>query len=204
MNKIRFVLPMLIVLLFSFASLASAAPLRLAQAPVILHAYCPPDVEDALNAQVSRATHVPLNDFLQAVEYLPSQEIMTALGDLRQTGRKAKYKEIVKPLAEELKADMVVLPVLTGYQHWQRLSWRLGLIEHCYASVELYVYDARTDELVRKSASRFYDDESSARASAAHLAKEAMDQVLRTSRLHERIYPAQKAFPSGEGGSPQG
>ena len=192
MRKPSFMLLLTLAVFFTLSSLASAAPLRLAQAPVILHAYCPPDVEDALNAQVSRATHVPLNDFLQAVEYLPSQEIMTALGDLRQTGRKVKYKEMVKPLAEELKADMVVLPVLTGYQHWQRLSWRLGLIEHCYASVELYVDDARTDELVRKNASRFYDDESSARGSAANLAQEAMTQVLHTSRLHERVYPSQQ------------
>lgn len=192
MRKISLLSLLLLTLLLSISSLAFAAPLRLAQAPVILKAYCPPEVEDSLNAQVNRATHVPLNGYLNAVEYLPPQDILTALEEVRQeAGRKAKYKALVKPLAEKLQADMAVLPVLTGYQQWQRLSWRFGLIDHCYASVELYIYDARTDEVIRKSTSRFYDDESSARGSAANMAQEAMDEVLRTSHLHERIYPAQ-------------
>ena len=193
LKNLRFAFLMMFALLFCFASLAEASSLRLAQVPVIAEAYCTPDVEASLEAQVNRATHVPLNGYLKMVEYLPDQDVMMALRDVRQeAGRKGRYKEMVKPLAERLQADMVVLPVLTGYQQWQRMSWCQGMIYHCYASVDLYVYDARTDELIKKSASRFYDDESSARGTAANLAKEAMDDVLRASKLHERIYPSTK------------
>jgi hypothetical protein len=147
----------------------------------------------ALNAQVSRATHVPLNGYLQLVEYLPGNELTAAMSEVRQEmGPKAKDKELLRPLAARLQADMVVLPVLTGYQEYHHVSWRRGLINHCYASVDLYIYDARTDEVIKKSASRFFDDESSARGTAYNLAREAMYQVLSDSRLHERVYPSKE------------
>jgi hypothetical protein len=184
---------MLLTLMFAFTSLATAAPLRLAQYPVIDRAYCPEDVLQDLNTQVSRATHVPLNDYLKAVDYLPEEELLSAMREVRQgLSGKIKYKDLLRPLASRLEADMVVLPVLDGYQEFHRMSWRRGLIYHCYASVDLYIYDARTDEVVKKSATRFYDDESSARGTAANMAKEALDQVLHSSRLHERIYPSKK------------
>jgi hypothetical protein len=193
MKKVRFILPLLVTLLISLSSLASAAPLRLAQYPVIDRAWCPPDVLMTLNAQVSRATHVPLNGYLKTVEYLPEAELASAMRAVREElGAKAKDKELLRPLAARLKADMVVLPILDGYQEWQRMSWHRGTIYHSYASVMLYVYDARTDEVVKKGASRFYDDESSAMGTAFNMAKEAMDDVLRSSHLHERIYPSKK------------
>lgn len=193
MKKVRFILPLLVTLLISLSDLASAAPLRLAQYPVIDRAWCPADVLMTLNSQVSRATHVPLNGYLKTVEYLPEEELFSAMRAVRQEmGAKAKDKELLRPLAARLKADMVVLPILDGYQEWQRMSWHRGTIYHSYASVMLYVYDARTDEVVKKGASRFYDDESSARGTAFNMAKEAMDDVLRSSHLHERIYPSKK------------
>ncbi|MBQ7496222.1 MAG: hypothetical protein IJU00_00025 [Selenomonas sp.] len=193
MKKIRLILPLLVTLLISLSALASAAPLRLAQYPVIDRAWCSADVLMTLNSQVSRATHVPLNGYLKTVEYLPEEELFSAMRAVRQEmGAKAKDKELLRPLAARLKADMVVLPILDGYQEWQRMSWHRGTIYHSYASVMLYVYDARTDEVVKKGASRFYDDESSAMGTAFNMAKEAMDDVLRSSHLHERIYPSKK------------
>ncbi len=193
MRKICFSGLMLLTLMFAFTSLATAAPLRLAQYPVIDRAWCPEDVLQGLNAQVSRATHVPLNGYLKAVDYLPEEKLLSAMREVRQgLSGKIKYKDLLRPLASRLEADMVVLPVLDGYQEFHRMSWRRGLIYHCYASVDLYIYDARTDEVVKKSATRFYDDESSARGTAANMAKEALDQVLHSSRLHERIYPSKK------------
>ena len=193
MKKIRFILPLVAGLFLSLASLASAAPLRLAQSPVITQAHCPEETRLDLEKLVSRATHVPLNGYLQAVEYLPARDIMITLMDLRQeAGRKVKYKDLLRPLADKLQADMVVLPVLTGYQEYHHVRWRRGLINHCYASVDLYIYDARTDEVIKKSASRFFDDETSARGTAYNLAREAMYQVLSDSRLHERVYPSKE------------
>lgn len=193
MKKVRLILPLLVTLLISLSAIASAAPLRLAQYPVIDRAWCPADVLMTLNSQVSRATHVPLNGYLKTVEYLPEEELFSAMRAVRQEmGAKAKDKELLRPLAARLKADMVVLPILDGYQEWQRMSWHRGTIYHSYASVMLYVYDARTDEVVKKGASRFYDDESSAMGTAFNMAKEAMDDVLRSSHLHERIYPSKK------------
>jgi hypothetical protein len=191
MKKMHFILPLAAALIFALSSLVAAAPLRLAQAPVISQAYCPEDTWQALEKKVDRATHVPLNGYLKAIEYIPPKEILQAWDTLRlETGRKTRPKDLIRPLAEKLQADMVVLPVLTGYQEFHRMSWRRGLIYHCYASVDLYVYDARTDEVIKKSASRFFDDESSNRGTAYNLALQAMDAVLQESRLHERIYPS--------------
>ena len=191
LRRVHIILPLLAVLLLGLASCTEAAPLRLAQYPVIDRTWCPREVLMDLNAQVSRATHVPLNGYLQMVEYLPENELAAAMSEVqREMGAKAKDKELLRPLAARLQADMIVLPILDGYQEWQRLSWRRGTICHSYASVMLYVYDARTDEVVKKGASRFYDDETSSRASAAYLVRQAMDEVLHSSRLHERIYPS--------------
>ena len=191
LRRVHIIIPLLAVLLLGLASCTEAAPLRLAQYPVIDRAWCPREVLMALNAQVSRATHVPLNGYLQLVEYLPGNELAAAMSEVRrEMGPKAKDKELLRPLAARLQADMVVLPILDGYQEWHRMSWHRGTIYHSYASVMLYVYDARTDEVVKKGASRFYDDETSSRASAAYLVREAMDDALLASRLHERIYPA--------------
>ena len=182
---------MLAALLICFASCTEAAPLRLAQYPVIDRAWCPIDVLMDLNTRVSRATHVPLNGYLHTVEYLPENELAAAMGEMRlEMGPKAKDKELLRPLAARLQADLVVLPIVDGYQEWHRMSWRRGTIYHSYASVMLYVYDARTDEVVKKGASRFFDDESSNRGTAYNLALQAMDAVLQESRLHERIYPS--------------
>jgi len=191
LRRVHIIIPLLAVLLLGLASCTEAAPLRLAQYPVIDRTWCPREVLMDLNARVSRATHVPLNGYLQMVEYLPGNELAAAMSEVRrEEGPKAKDKELLRPLAARLQADMVVLPILDGYQEWQRMSWRRGTIYHSYASVMLYVYDARTDEVVKKGASRFYDGETSTRASAAYLVREAMDEALHTSRLHERIYPA--------------
>ena len=191
LRRVHIIIPLLAVLLLGLVSCTEAAPLRLAQYPVIDRAWCPREVLMALNAQGSRATHVPLNGYLQMVEYLPGNELAAAMSEVRrEKGPKAKDKELLRPLAARLQADMVVLPILDGYQEWQRMSWRRGTIYHSYASVMLYVYDARTDEVVKKGASRFFDDESSNRGTAYNLALQAMDAVLQESRLHERIYPS--------------
>ena len=100
LRRVHIIIPLLAVLLLGLASCTEAAPLRLAQSPVITQAHCPEETRLDLEKLVSRATHVPLNGYLQAVEYLPARDIMMTLMDLRQeAGRKVKYKDLLRPLA---------------------------------------------------------------------------------------------------------
>ena len=48
MKKMHFILPLAAALIFALSSLVAAAPLRLAQAPVISQVYCPEDTWQAL------------------------------------------------------------------------------------------------------------------------------------------------------------
>ncbi|MCR5438234.1 MAG: hypothetical protein K6F01_02140 [Selenomonas sp.] len=169
---------------------AERVPLRVVQLP--LKVECgrvpSPAVLDRLEKQVDQSLHVPLNGTLNAVEYLPEGECFKALEEI-DAGKGLKAKEVVKPLAEKLQADLVVMPILTGYEQYTRMSfrWDRGLILHSYAAVEIVGYDRQSDEVFRKKASRWFHDEYSAAGEVSQLAWEAMDAALRDAAIHDRV-----------------
>lgn len=175
------------------AEAAERTPLRVAQFPLLIQSYMTPtqDVQESLAKLVDRSLHVPLNGTLKAVQYIPEKECWTALEEARQEAvGKVKLKDLMGPVAEKLNADLVVVPVLTGYEQYQTMRWnRWGrYIVHSYAAVEIAGFDKSKNEVFSKSASRHFNDEYSSQGDVSRLAYEAMDEALRSAKIHDRVW----------------
>ncbi len=188
---------LLFVLFFCILSVqvfaAERIPLRVAQFPLLVQGRMDPaqNVQDNLEKRIDRSLHVPLNSTLNAVFYIPEKECLVALEEAEQEAvGKRKLKELMRPVAEKLQADLVVLPVLTGYEQYETMSWyRWGRhITHSYAAVEIMGYDKAKDEVFSKGATRQFHDEYSTQADVSLLAYEAMDEALQRAKIHERIW----------------
>lgn len=181
------------------ANAAERKPLVVAQVPLIVSSNCwqvpAQGVQDDLARQIDRALHVPLNGILQAVTYLPEQDCTQALTDAyAQLGRRAHLRQVVQQMGTALQADLVVVPVLDGYEQYMRHSWHWerGLILHSYAAVTLGVYDRHTGQAFVKTASRLFDDEYTTLGEVETLARECMTQALTEADLHTRVMAAVK------------
>ncbi|MBQ1417117.1 MAG: hypothetical protein IIY91_07410 [Selenomonas sp.] len=192
-KKIVLSLVMLLCCFMAQVYAAQRVTLRVAQFPLTVQSYMTPsqDVQDNLERLVDRSLHIPLNGTLNAVYYIPEKECWEAFDAARaEAFGKVKLKDLMRPVAEKLKADLVVMPVLTGYEQYQTMSWnRWGrYITHSYASVEIIGYDKSKDEVFSKGASRQYNDEYSTQAEVSRLACEAMDDSLRSAKVNERVW----------------
>ena len=195
MRNVAAVCCFLFVLLLSVTALAAERqPQRIAQFPLVIESWQQPssDVQDELETKIDRALHVPLNDTLKAVEYIPEKNCLAAWDEVESglTG-KARIKDMAKPIAEKLNADLVVIPVVAGYEQYTTMSWYWDhdMILHSYAEIQLVVYDRTTDKLVYKKSSDFYDDEYSTTGTASYLARNCMDNVIRDANLHGFLWP---------------
>lgn len=195
MRNVAAVCCFLLVLLLSVTALAAERqPQRIAQFPLVIESWQQPssDVQDELETKIDRALHVPLNDTLKAVEYIPEKNCLAAWDEVESglTG-KARIKDMAKPIAEKLNADLVVIPVVAGYGQYTTMSWYWDhdMILHSYAEIQLVVYDRTTDKLVYKKSSDFYDDEYSTTGTASYLARNCMDNVIRDANLHGFLWP---------------
>lgn len=195
MRNVAAVCCFLFVLLLSVTALAAERqPQRIAQFPLVIESWQQPssDVQDELETKIDRALHVPLNDTLKAVEYIPEKNCLAAWDEVESglTG-KARIKDMAKPIAEKLNADLVVIPVVAGYEQYTTMSWYWDhdMILHSYAEIQLVVYDRTTDKLVYKKSSDFYDDEYSTTGTASYLARNCMDNVIRDVNLHGFLWP---------------
>lgn len=169
------------------------APFWVAQFPLQVESRMAPSqaVHDRLEKLVDRSMHIPLNGTLKAVRYIPERQCQTAWEAVRsEAGRKARLKELMRPLAEKLQADFVVIPILSGYEQYETMSWhRWGRrITHSYACVQIVGYDRLKDEAFSKTVSRSFDDEYSSQGDVSTLAYEAMDAALREAQVHDRIW----------------
>ncbi len=168
-------------------------PLRVAQFPVQLQGRMMPskNVQDKLGNMVDRSLHVPLNDTLEIVEFIPEKECLLVLSAVQEeAAAKTSLKDMMRPVADELKADLVVMPILNGYEQYQTMSWhRWGRhIIHSYASVQVLGYDKQKDEVFCKTAYRQFNDEYSSQGDVSTLAYEAMDEALRKAGIHDRVW----------------
>ena len=167
-------------------------PLRVARLPLQLEGFMTPgqDVVDALERQIDRATHIPLNGVLQAASFLSEDDCEAALAEAcEQAGRRPKLKNIVKPLADKLQADLVIVPVLTAYEEYTTMSmfWDHATLLHARAGLEMVIYDRTADKVIDRSAFRSFDDEYSTSGEASQLARDCMYQVLDETQLHDRM-----------------
>lgn len=173
-------------------TVAVRQPLRVARLPLQLEGFMTPgqDVVDALERQIDRATHIPLNGVLQAASFLPEDDCEEALAEAcEQAGRRPKLKNIVKPLADKLQADLVIVPVLTAYEEYTTMSmfWDHATLLHARAGIEMVLYDRTADKVIDRRAFRSFDDEYSTSGEASQLARDCMYQVLDETQLHDRM-----------------
>ena len=179
----------LIVLFALMLSVATAAaeskPVRIARLPIIFQSTIPDDDTCAeLETKIKRAIHIPLNGTLQLAEYLPPEDSAQVLNDIYQSN----IQEAMRPLAQALDADIIVCPIIKNYiQHVSFSAFWGETILISNVRVELIVYDRRTDELIDKKSSQFYQDSYSLRGTASSLAKICFDNVIESTQLHQRI-----------------
>ena len=182
----------LFALLFVTAQVSAANPVRIARLPIIFQ-NAQPDAETCieLEMKLARATHIPLNGTLQVAEYLPPAKSAQVLSELwqsiRSQNRKAKIDEAMRPLAKKIDADIIVCPILRRYNQNVSLGDHDTYLSSA-VSVELIIYDRRTDELIDKKTSRMYHDTMSGFGTASFLAKECFDRLIDQTKIRQRIH----------------
>ncbi|MBR2519659.1 MAG: hypothetical protein IKE46_07740 [Selenomonadaceae bacterium] len=185
----------LIALLFVTTQVSAAqAPVRIAVLPIIFRNAMPDEDTCAeLEVKIARATHIPLNDTLKVAEYISpavSSKILAEMWkSMRSANKKAKIQDAMRPLAEDIDADIIVCPILLSYN--QNYSGAFTSDETYLSSqvrAELIVYDRRTDNLVDKKFSRMYHDMMSGFGTASFLAKECFDRLIEETKLRQTIF----------------
>ena len=185
----------LFMLMILTATTSAAEPVRIARLPIIYQCTLPNDdvARAALERQLERATHIPLNGTLQVAEYLSPIDSVNVFNELWQeisaANKKAKFADVMRPLAEKLDADIIVCPIVHRYSqiNTQSFNWYGDMIVDSRAQVELIVYDRRTDNLADEKASRMYHDTWSGTGTAAYLASICFEKVIADTKLHELI-----------------
>ena len=106
---------------------------------------------------------------------------------MRGENKKARLQDAMRPLAQNLDADIIICPILHSYsQHVENFASFETYLQS-YVKVELIVYDRRTDNLVDKKAAQMYHDVVSTTGTADYLAKICFDKVIDETKLRELI-----------------
>ena len=188
---------MLSLLLCFFAGTALAAPaektpLRVAVLPVYDETgSMTEDGLQRLQDRVLRELYVPLNDTLKAVYYVPEEDSQDALEELMKGHKGKVYLEsVMKPLADKLSADLVVLVDVTQcYERTYMNYWDDELYLECYAGLRLTGYDRRNDRVLHENASRWYNDSYNTSSDCEGLLMDGLDTILQKLKLRTAIYP---------------
>lgn len=172
-------------------------PLRLARVPLIVESpYAPQEAGELIEDRLDLALHVPLNGTLHAVEELPTAEVEQALeearAELRAQGKRPRYRDAMPLVAAKLDADLVVCPVLTDYHEY--VFYGSGpffdddtISMDSYVALEIDGYDRAEQKNISKRTSRYYRDSYSTQGTAEALAREAVEALVRETKLNERV-----------------
>lgn len=171
-------------------------PLRLARVPLIVESpYAPQEAGELIEDRLDLALHVPLNGTLHAVEELPTAEVEQALeearAELRAQGKRPRYRDAMPLVAEKLDADLVVCPVLTDCHEYVFYGGPFfdddTVRMDSYVALEIDGYDRAEQKNFSKRTSRFYRDSYSTQGTAEALAREAVEALVRETKLNERV-----------------
>ena len=192
MKKFLFALLSFIIFSSSIA-VAEKVPVKIARLPIIFQSSIPDaDTRAALETKIERAIHIPLNQTLQVAEYFPMTDSAQTLNEIwqemRRENKKSRLRDVIKPFAEKIDADIVVCPVLLSYSEWVDGFSSFGeTYLYSYVQAELIVYDRRTDDLADKKTSRMYHDSYHPVGTASYLAKTCFDELIDKTKLHQLI-----------------
>lgn len=182
----------LFALLFVTAQVSAQAPVKIARLPIIFRS-TQPDEETCVELEVklARSVHIPMNGTLKVAEYIPPADAAKVLKEIWQLMRsanpKAKIQEAIRPLAEDLDADLIVCPILLRYSQSVGGFSTAETYLDSQVRAEMIVYDRRTDSLVDKKVSRMYHDAMSTHGTASFLAKECFDRLIDATKIRETI-----------------
>lgn len=184
----------LMLIFFSVTSVAFAAkPIKIARLPIVIQSIrLDYETSSTLEMKIARAANIPLNQTLKIAEYLPPKESSKKFNTIWQKmyaeNRKAKISDVVIILADDLKADLIICPILREYnQSVIHSGWNFESYLSSYVSAEMIVYDKSTGTLIDKRASRSFRDNYNKFGTASYLAGECFDQLIRDTGLRQII-----------------
>lgn len=158
--------------------------LKVAILPTLSNSQRYPDVNQLLYNNLTQEMHVPLNDTLQAVEYIDENSIYVAIKQSNFTYN--QNLDTLKDTADLLDADVVVgYTIPTMYQHYYHSISRLdgSPLLNSYISVNLWVYYHPLNKTFKISDRRQYFDEISTWGMLTELAKDASSNLNKKAEL---------------------
>ena len=166
-NLFSTLLMTVILIQASIVSAAESKPIRLATLPIIIAngVEISNDTVSEMQVKIARALHVPLNDTLKKIDYIPSSTSTVALQEIwsksYSKNKLSTLSETMKPLAKKINADVIVCTVI--YRCNQMTSFSSGSFGESHiisnAAVELIYFDNRTGELISKKFPQSYRGE---------------------------------------------
>ncbi|MGL5269249.1 MAG: hypothetical protein ACRC7I_01775 [Selenomonadaceae bacterium] len=170
-------------------------PKRIAVLPVLRQASAlyQPQLENTLAELLKKELHVPLNNTLKAVVYLPPEEIQTAITELDYDNAALQNPANLKCLAEKLSADLIVCLLITDVKEIQYYAgWDQSIILHSTVQLQLLGWNHENDFMFSYKDRQSYHDEYSLRGTVPELSKGACWRLLKKANLKNFIFPLSK------------
>lgn len=194
----KFIILSMISLIVAVNSTALAAEnntaKRVALLPV-MHLYChwnhSESEEKALDQLFKREIHIPLNGLLKITEEIPPETSVAAFNknyhDMKTTNKKADIKDAVKASAEEINADIFILPIAKSCSQETFSLGFDGNVMVSRAIMELFVYDKSTGTVQTYKYHDYYNDTFLLIGTVDSLLKNCANHVLKKANLKQLV-----------------
>ena len=175
-KKSLFLFCLLFLMLFStcFAQTQQSQPLKVAIMPIVTNVSGQKDVKAQLYSALKQQMHIPLNDTLQAVEYIDAETVYIAMQKSNFTNE--QNLDTLKRTADLLNADVIVgYSVPNMFQRYFHMASHLegSPVINSYISLKLWAYYRPLDKTVKMSTTRSYLDTLSTFGTLPSLADDA-------------------------------
>lgn len=160
-KKSLFLFCLLFLMLFStcFAQAQQTQPLKVAIMPIVTDVSGQKNVKAQLYSALKQQMHIPLNDTLQAVEYIDAETVYIAMQ--KSTFTNEQNLDTLKRTADLLNADIIVgYSVPNMFQRYFHMASHLegSPVINSYISLKLWAYYRPLDKTVEMSTTRSYLD----------------------------------------------
>ena len=180
---------MIVAVTLASVAMATKKTVRIARLPILVQQNTL-DYETSvtLETKLARAVKFPVNEEIQIVEYVPPKKASEKLNKIWQKmyakNKNSNINNAIKRLANDLKADLVILPILHQYYQSETDSDdNSGKFLSSKVTAEMIIYDKTTGEFIKKEATRDFNNNYHKYGTAAHLAGECFDQLIQDTQL---------------------